>query len=130
MMIDPPSLNSGRAFCTVNTVPRTFTPKTLSKCASVMAPMGSKVSIAGTGEQDIDPPLFLFHGVVQPVKIGEVRGVTLHARDILADGLHRFIQFLLAAASDENVCSFLDEKLGGSQSHSRGASRDDCDFVL
>lgn len=29
-----------------------------------------------------------------------------------------------------NVCSFLDEELGGSQSHSRGASRDDGDFVL
>ena len=38
MMIDPPSLISGNAFCTVKSVPRVFKPNCLSKCSSVMFP--------------------------------------------------------------------------------------------
>jgi hypothetical protein len=36
MMIEPPSLSSGSAFCTVNSVPRAFSPKAASKCSSVI----------------------------------------------------------------------------------------------
>src|SRR5246127_4362945 len=36
--IEPPSLNSGNAFCTVNSVPRAFSPKVASKCCSVISP--------------------------------------------------------------------------------------------
>jgi hypothetical protein len=36
MKIEPPSLNSGSAFCTVNSVPRAFSPKVASKCCSVI----------------------------------------------------------------------------------------------
>jgi hypothetical protein len=34
--IEAPSLSSGNAFCTVNSVPRTLTPKMWSKCSSVV----------------------------------------------------------------------------------------------
>jgi hypothetical protein len=37
MMIDPPSLNSGNAFWTVNSVLRVFRPKAASKCSSVVS---------------------------------------------------------------------------------------------
>src|SRR6201998_4748084 len=36
--IEPSSLNSGNAFCTVNSVPRAFSPKVASKCCSVISP--------------------------------------------------------------------------------------------
>src|SRR2546423_653929 len=38
MKIEPPSLNSGSAFCTVNSVPRAFRPKAASNCSSVISP--------------------------------------------------------------------------------------------
>src|SRR5580704_17164126 len=41
MKIDPPSLNSGNAFWTVNSVPRVFRPKVASKCCSVISPSGT-----------------------------------------------------------------------------------------
>src|SRR6202020_1948332 len=41
MKIDPPSLNSGNAFWTVNIVPRVFRPKAASKCCSVISPSGT-----------------------------------------------------------------------------------------
>src|ERR1700744_3326160 len=38
MKIEPPSLSSGSAFCTVNSVPRAFSPKAASKCSSGISP--------------------------------------------------------------------------------------------
>ena len=40
-MIEPPAFISGSAFCTVNSVPFTFTVKTLSKLSSEILPRGS-----------------------------------------------------------------------------------------
>src|SRR5207302_6038183 len=40
-MIEPPSLSSGRAFCTVNNVPFTLMLNSLSKCSSVILPRGA-----------------------------------------------------------------------------------------
>ena len=40
MMIDPPSRISGRAFCTVNNVPRLFREKIVSNCSSLIVPNG------------------------------------------------------------------------------------------
>jgi hypothetical protein len=38
MKIEPPSLNSGNAFCTVDNMPRAFSPKVASQCCSVISP--------------------------------------------------------------------------------------------
>jgi hypothetical protein len=38
MKIEPPSLNSGSAFCTVNSVPRALSPNVASNCSSVISP--------------------------------------------------------------------------------------------
>ena len=40
-MMEPPSFSSGKAFCTVNSVPLTLMLKSLSKCSAVMAPKGT-----------------------------------------------------------------------------------------
>ena len=40
-IIEPPSFSSGKAFCTVNRVPLTLMPKSLSKCSSVIFPRGA-----------------------------------------------------------------------------------------
>ncbi|MNC73571.1 hypothetical protein D3C75_1247920 [compost metagenome] len=37
---EAPSTSNGKAFCTVNKVPRTLVPKMRSKCSSVIAPSG------------------------------------------------------------------------------------------
>jgi len=54
MMIDPPSLNSGNAFWTVNSVPRAFRPKAASKCCSVISPNGAASPLPSAREQDVD----------------------------------------------------------------------------
>ena len=38
-MMEPPSVKSGRAFCTVKRVPRTLRSKVSSKCSSVTSPI-------------------------------------------------------------------------------------------
>ena len=40
-MMEPPSFSSGKAFCTVNSVPFTLMLNSLSKCSSVTAPKGT-----------------------------------------------------------------------------------------
>ena len=40
-MIDPPSVNSGSAFWTVNSSPLTLMPNSRSKCSSVISPSGA-----------------------------------------------------------------------------------------
>jgi len=51
--------------------------------------------------------------LIEPVEIGEISGVTLHAGDILADFPHSRVQLSLAAASDKDVSTLFDEQLGG-----------------
>ena len=40
-MIDPPSVNSGKAFWTVKSSPLTLMPNSRSKCSSVISPSGA-----------------------------------------------------------------------------------------
>ena len=60
MMIDPPSPNSGRAFCTVKSVPRTFTPKVLSNCSSVTSPMGANSPVPALAKRTSIRPFSFF----------------------------------------------------------------------
>ena len=123
MMIDPPSLNSGRAFCTVKSVPRTLTPKVLSNCSSVTSPMGANSPVPALAKRTSIRPFLLLHRLVQAIEVGEVAGVALDAGDVPADRLHRVVQLLLAAAGDEDVGPFLDEELGRGQGHARSRPR-------
>ena len=80
MKMDPPSLNSGSAFCTVKRVPRTFKSNVLSKCCSVISSQREGLAYAGAREQDVDLALFPFDYVEQPVKVVKIGRVTLVRR--------------------------------------------------
>jgi hypothetical protein len=62
----------------------------------------NKASGAGVGEDDIDSPLCLDR-LVEPVKVIEFGNVTLNTGNVAADCLDGLVQFLRAAASDEDI---------------------------
>src|SRR6202040_2716016 len=90
-MIEPPSFSSGKAFCTVKSVPLTLTLNSLSKCSSVTAPKGT-------------------NDLVKTIKISQLGNVSLNSRNVGADRIHGLVEFLLAAR-DEDIGTLFDEKL-------------------
>src|ERR1700722_4566924 len=83
---------------------------------------GNKFSNAGIGENNIDSPLGLRDCLVKTVKVGQFGDVTLNSRNVGADGLHGLVEFLLAAAGDEDVGTLFDEKLCRGQPNPFGAA--------
>src|SRR5882672_11100778 len=126
-MIDPPSLSSGKAFCTVNSVPLTLMLNSLSKCDG---PKGNKFANAGVGENNIDSPLHIRDGLVKTIKISQLGNVSLNSRNVGADCLHGLVEFLLAAARDEDIGTLFDEKLCRRQSNPFCAAGDDSDLTF
>jgi hypothetical protein len=108
-MIDPPFVKSGNAFCTVKSTPLTLTSNRLSKWSSVIDPSGANAKKPGVREQDVEASLLPLYGGEQPVEVREVRDVAWHSSDVLADLLHRLIEFRLAAAGDEDISPFVYE---------------------
>src|SRR5262249_7862947 len=82
---------------------------------------------AGVGEQDVEASLLPLYGAEQPVEVREVRDVTRHAGDVLADLPDRLIEFRLAASRDEDMGAFGDESPGGGQADAAVAPGDDRD---
>jgi hypothetical protein len=78
----------------------------------------------------VDLTLLRLDRIVEPVEIGQISGIALHAGNVLADLLHGRVQLLLAAPGDEDIGAFLDKQLGSPESHPRCRSGDDCDFSL
>src|ERR1700675_3050913 len=87
-------------------------------------PKGNKFANAGVGENNIDSPLHFRNGLVKTVKVGQFGNVALNARNIAPDRLHGLVEFLLAAARDEDIGALFDEKLCRSQPNSFGAAGD------
>src|SRR6267154_6909400 len=87
-------------------------------------PKGNKFANAGVGENNIDSPLRLSDGLVKTIKIGQFGNVSLDARDVAPDCLHGLVEFLLAAARDEDISTLFDKKLCRSQSNPFGPSTD------
>jgi hypothetical protein len=110
MKIDPPSLNSGNAFWTVNSVPRVFRPKVASKCCSVISPSGTASPV--------------------PALAYRIGRVAAHAGHVPADQLDGLVQRLLSPARDENMGAFFDEPLGARQRHAARSTRDDCNLTF
>src|SRR5260370_9082082 len=63
---------------------------------------GNKFPNAGVGENDIDSPFRLTDCLVETIQVGQFCDVPLNARHIAADCRHGLIEFLLAAALDED----------------------------
>src|SRR6266403_3964539 len=78
---------------------------------------GNKFANAGVGQNNIDPPLHLRDGLVKTIKVSQLGNVSLNSRNVGADCLHGLVEFLLAAARDEDIGTFFDEELCRSQSN-------------
>src|SRR5262249_33863345 len=78
----------------------------------------------GVGENNIDCPRHLGDSLVKAIEISRLSNVALNSRNVGADCLHRLVEFLLTAASDEDMGALFDEKLCRGQSNPFGASSD------
>src|SRR6266404_5292042 len=76
---------------------------------------GNKFANAGVGEDNIDSPLHLSDGLVQTIKVSQLGNVSLNSRNVSADCLHGLVEFLLAAARDEDIGTLFDEKFCSGQ---------------
>src|SRR5258708_1864384 len=93
-------------------------------------PEGNKFANAGIGENNIDSPLHLSDGLIETIKVGQFGNVSLNARNVAADCLYGLVEFLLAAARDEDIGALFDEKLCRSQSNPFCAAGDDSDLAF
>ena len=97
----------------------------LSDCAK-----RSEFAAAGIRKDDVDAALLLLHNRVQPIKIREIRDIALNPCDVLADLLHRRIEFALTATGDKNICALCDESLCRGETDTAIPAGDDCNFSL
>src|SRR5467141_875464 len=93
-------------------------------------PKGNKFANTGVGENNIDSPLHLGDGLVKTIKVSQLGNVSLNSRNVRADCIHGLVEFLLAAARDENISTLFDEKLCRSQSNPFCAAGDDSDLAF
>src|SRR5690349_10010764 len=89
-------------------------------------PKGNKFANAGVGENNIDSPLHLSDGLVKTIKVGQLGNVSLNPRNVGADCLHGLVEFLLAAARDEDIRTLFDEEFSSSQPDTFCPASDDC----
>src|SRR5437879_7816440 len=88
-------------------------------------PKGNKFADAGVGENNIDSPLHPRDGLVKTIKVSQLGNVSLNSRNVGADCLHGLVEFLPAAARDEDIRTLFDEKLCRSKSNPFCAASDD-----
>src|SRR6202171_174849 len=93
-------------------------------------PKRNKFAHAGVGENNIDSPFRLGNGLVKTIKVSQFGNISLNARNVGADCLHGLVEFLLAAARDEDIGTLFDEKLCRSQSNAFCAAGDDSDLAF
>src|SRR5258708_28396473 len=92
-------------------------------------PKGNKFANAGVSENNIDSPLHLRGGLVKTIKVSQLGNISLNSTNIAADCLHGRVEFLLAAARDEDIGTLFDEKLCRSQSNPFCPAGDDCSLA-
>src|ERR1700681_2955476 len=80
-------------------------------------PKGNKLANARVGENNVDSPLHFRDGLVKTIKVSQLGNVSLNSRNVCPNAGHGRVEFLLAAACDEDVSTLLDEKLCRSQSN-------------
>src|SRR5580700_7382412 len=85
----------------------------------------SKFANAGVGENNVDSPPQLRHGLVEAIEVGPLGNVSLNSRNVAANRPHRLVEFLRSAAGDEDIGTFFDEKLRRCQPNPFGPAGDD-----
>src|ERR1700726_519619 len=88
-------------------------------------PKGNKFPNAGVGENNVDSPLHFRDGIVKTIKVSQLGNVSLNSRNVGTDCLHGLVEFLLAAARDEDIGALFDEKFCRGQSNSFCPAGDD-----
>src|SRR6266852_8215761 len=91
-------------------------------------PKGNKLANAGVGENNIDSPLHLSDGLVKTIKVSQLGNVSLNSGNVGSDCFHGLVEFLLAAARDEDMGTLFDEELCRSQPNPFCAAGDDGDL--
>jgi hypothetical protein len=74
------------------------------------SPKRNKFADAGVGENNIDSAFHLGDLLVKTIKVTHLGNVPLNARNIAADCLHGFVEFLLPSAGNEDIGTLFDEK--------------------
>src|ERR1700723_200721 len=90
----------------------------------------NKFPDAGIGENNIDSPLHPGDRLVETIEVRQLGNVPLNSGDVGSDCLDRFVQFLLAAPSDENVSTLFGEKFCRSQPNSLCPAGYDCGLAF
>src|SRR5467141_2375076 len=93
-------------------------------------PKGNKFANAGVGENNIDSALHLSNPLVKTIKVSQLGNVSLNSRNVGADCFHGLVEFLLAAARDEDIGTLFDEELCRSQPNPFCAAGDDSDLTF
>src|ERR1700732_3414061 len=93
-------------------------------------PQGNKFANACVGENNVDSALHLRDGLVKAIQVSQLGNVPLNSRNVGADCLHGLVEFLLAAARDEDIGALFDEKLCRSQPNPFGSAGDDGGLAL
>src|SRR5258708_34602425 len=88
-------------------------------------PKGNKFANAGVGKNNIDSSLRLRDGLVKTIKVSQLGNVSLNSRNVRADCLNGLVEFLLAAARDEDIATLFDEKFCSGQPDPFCAAGDD-----
>src|SRR5258708_5612884 len=93
-------------------------------------PKGNKFANAGVGKNNIDSPLHLSDGLVKTIKVSQLGNVSLNSRNVVTDCLHGLVEFLLAAARDEDIGPLFDEKFWSGQSNPLCSAGNDGDLAF
>lgn len=84
----------------------------------------SKGAAPGIGDQDVNVSFLFFYLSIQTIEIGQIGDVALNAGEIAADFPDGLVQFVLAAACNENIGAFRDKQLGGGEAEAAGSAGD------
>src|ERR1700730_15559252 len=72
-------------------------------------PKGNKFAKAGIGENNVDSSLHHRDGLLKTIKVSHLGNVALNSRNVSADCFHGLVEFLLTAARDEDISTFVGE---------------------
>src|SRR5260370_31067616 len=89
---------------------------------------GTEFAIPGVRQDNVNSSLLFSDDFVETIQVGQFSNVSLDPGNIVADGLHSRVQFLLAAARDKDISPLVDEDLRCGEPYPFGAAGDDCDL--
>src|SRR5438132_8812597 len=80
-------------------------------------PKRNKFADSCVGENNIGSPPHPRDGLVKTIKVSQLGNVSLNSRNVGADCLHGLVEFLLAAARDEDIGTLFNAKFSSSQTN-------------